>query len=42
MSLTFKCAICDASFSPGVLDKQGKALEKAREVRAAKSNEDNS
>jgi len=40
MSLTFNCAICDASFSPGVLDKQGKCPSCVKEFPTSKTKSD--
>jgi len=40
MSLTFNCAICDASFGSGVLDKQGKCPSCIKEFPTSKTKSD--
>ena len=40
MSLTFNCSICNASFGPGVLDKQGKCPSCVKEFPTSKTKSD--
>ena len=40
MSLTFNCAICDASFGPGVLDNKGKCPSCIKEFPTSKTKSD--